>query len=335
MPLIQSRDSGLAAAGKPFVAYGFNYAGPTGSNGTFSFNSATPAEMSRYVAGMDRARELGANTLRIYLQLFDFIKRRNGQVEERERALANLNRVLDAAQRLGLYLDVTGNLVWVPGSAPKWYDRLPFASRWLVQARFWSGVSSVAAQSPAILCYELTSEPAISTNARTWYTGRLGGLNFVQRIVKDAGERDPATLARQWISALSGAIRRNDPRHLIGVGLLPSTGGAFAPTNVAGSLHLLLVHLYPKNGRVAHAEQILRAFAAPGKPVILGETFMLQDDATTQTRFLLSSRRYLSGFLSFIRPFNKKGGRSQHSPLRRSNLREFLSVKHQLLSPVD
>jgi hypothetical protein len=333
MPLVQARGSGLVAAGRPFVAYGFNYAGPVPASRVFSFDRAGPERMRRYIAGMRRARDLGANTLRIYLQLSDFIKRTtDGRVEGRPRALANLRRVLRAAERLGLYLDVTGNLVWVPGSAPRWYNRLPYTGRWLIQARFWGLVSAVTAQSSAILCYELTSEPAIGTNARRWYTGRFGGLNFVQLIVRDPGGREPGALAHQWVTALSGAIRRNDPRHLIGIGLGSSTTGAFAPRNVAGSLDLLLVHLYPKSGQVADAERTLRRFAAPGKPVIIGETLTLRDSPSAQTRFLLGARRYASGFLTFLGSPGAERPSPQAIGVYRANLRGFLAIKRQLVA---
>ncbi len=331
MPPIRAHGSQLMADGHPFFAFGFNYAG-AGPGRFYSFRDRSPRTLGRYIDGMAAARRMGANTLRIYLQLFDFIQRHDGRVEVRGRALANLRRVLDAAQRLGVYLDLTGNLVWKPGSAPRWYNRLPFRARWLVQARFWSAVSRAAAASPAILCYELTSEPAIAAGAPRWYAGGLGGFNFIQYVVRDAGTANPGALAREWIRDLRGVIRRNDPHHLIGLGLLPSTSGPFGPRNVAGLLDVLLVHLYPETGHEAQAQRVLRAFASSRKPLLIGETFMLHSNAATQRRFLLASRPHVSGVLSFLPPSGTARNRSEKkaAALYRANLRTFLSVRDRL-----
>ncbi len=333
MPPIRAHGSQLMADGHPFFAFGFNYSG-AGPGRFYSFRDRSPGALGRYIDGMAAARRMGANTLRIYLQLFDFIERHDGRVELRGRALANLRRVLDAARRLGLYLDLTGNLVWKPGGAPSWYNRLPFRARWLVQARFWSAVSRAAAASPAILCYELTSEPVIAAGAPRWYTGSLGRLNFIQYVVREAGTADPDALAREWIRDLKGVIRRHDPHHLIGLGLLPSTRGPFGPRNVAGLLDVLLVHLYPETGHEARAQRVIRAFASRRKPLLIGETFMLRSNAATQRRFLLASRPYVSGVLSFLSPSQGGSARSRAergaSALFRVNLRTFLSLRDRL-----
>jgi hypothetical protein len=204
--------------------------------------------------------------------------------------------LLKRAERLRLYLDITGNLVW--RSPPAWYDNLPEQVRWAVQARFWRAVARTAAGSPAVLVYELTSEPVIERSDR-WYGGEFGGYTFVQRIVRESNGRDPSRLARRWIRRLRASIRKHDKRHLIGLGLLPNTTGPFGAANVAGLLDVLLVHEYPDEAHIDEAILRMREFAVQHKPVILGETAPLQATPSTWRSFLCASRRYLNGYLSF------------------------------------
>jgi hypothetical protein len=332
LPLVKAKGNELRNGKQSFIAFGFNYSGRFGAQLPYSFASPRKREFRIYLNGMRQARRLGANTLRVYLQLFDFIHRDGGKIRIRRRARDHLRYVLAAAERLHLYLDLTGNLVWIPNSAPSWYDQMSAEQRWLVQARFWRGIARLAEPSSAVLCYELTSEPAITTSSPSWYTGSFGGLNFVQLVVKDAGESDKASLAREWITTLTAAIRSRDRRHLISVGLLPFTGGPFAPGNVADLLDVLIVHIYPRTGKEADALQTAQSFAAPGKPLILGETATLRDDSETQKQFLLDSRPYFDGFLSFYR-----SGERTHpattlaEAIQKQILEDFLSVRSELL----
>ena len=107
---------------------------------------------------MREARSLGANTLRVYLEIKAFMK---GPTEPEPRTFDALSALLEKAERLRLYLDLTGNLVW--RAPPAWYDELPEQARWAVQARFWRDVARTAGSSPAVLVYELTSEPVIGS----------------------------------------------------------------------------------------------------------------------------------------------------------------------------
>jgi hypothetical protein len=334
MPLVHARGADLRAGGHPFFSYGVYYLGPASLFPAYSFRDPRESHLRRYILGLRSAKGLGANTARIFLQLFDFVHRSHGHLRVRKRALARYSRVLEAAQRMRLHLDVTGNLVWFPDEAPAWYDRMPARERWQVQARFWRAVARVSAPSNAVLCYELTSEPWVAADSDHWYAGYFAGYYFGQYIVRHAGDRDPARLARQWIRTLTAAVHRHDRRHLVGVGLLPFQTGAFAPQEVARALDLLLVHVYPETSQASSAVATVRGFAAQGRPLILGETFMLHDDRDTQDRFLLGSRPYLDGAWTFFnghgpnwRPRDDAAGIAYHR-----NIVEFLNLRDQLLA---
>jgi hypothetical protein len=331
IPLVRAKGSHLVAGGRRFVAFGFNYAGRHGSQPLYSFADPSTRRLRGYVDAMRRARRLGANSMRIFLQLFDFIHRSRGRIHVDQTALAHLREVLGAAERLHLYLDLTGDLVWVPGSSPRWYDTMPARARWRVQARFWSAVSRVAAPSPAVLCYELSTQPRIGADSPTWYKGPPGALNYTQFVVKHAGNRNPEALARAWIRTLSRAIRANDSRHLIGIGLTPALKGPFGPANVAPLLDLLLVHLYPRTGHEAASLYTAGLFAAQSKPVILGETAILHDDRATQGNFLVRSRRFFDGYLSFFYGHRPQQAKRLRGLLKNENLAQFLALRLKLM----
>lgn len=291
-PEVQRHGADLVAGGERFRAWGFNYGIGDRYPILSYFDRPTKRRLQTVVADMREARALGANTLRVYLEIKTFM---NGPNEPRPRALAALATLLDEAERLRVYLNLTGNLVW--RAPPPWYDALPEQARWAVQARFWRAVARTAHDSPALLVYELTSEPIIA-DGEGWYCGELGGYTFVQRIVREVAGRDPAELARSWIRLLTASIRAYDSRHLIGIGLLP-LGGPFGGANVADLLDVLLVHEYPEGGKEDQAISLVREFAAHGKPVILGETAPLFAGGDTWRAFLSGSRSVLDGYLFF------------------------------------
>jgi hypothetical protein len=286
----QGRD--LVAAGEPFRVWGFNYGLGRRYPILRYFDRPTERRLARVVADMRRARVLGANTLRVYLELGAFMK---GPQQPRQEALGALAALLDKAERIRVYLDLTGNLVW--RTPPAWYDALAERARWAVQARFWRSVAQVAKRSPAVLVYELTSEPVIA-DADDWYCDEMDGYAFVQRIVREAAGRDGSALARGWIRLLKGAIRTHDRRHLIGLGMLPFEG-PFGAANVADLLDVLLVHEYPEDGREAEAMGLVREFAAHNKPVVVGETAPLLGTPQTWHSFLTGARRFVDGYLFF------------------------------------
>jgi hypothetical protein len=211
---------------------------------------------------------------------------------------------------------------------------MPARERWHVQARFWRAVARVGAPSNAVLCYELTSEPWIAADSDVWYTGQLGDYYFGQYIVRHAGDRDRGRLAREWIRTLTAAIHRHDRRHLVGIGLLPYTHGPFAPREVARTLDLVLVHVYPETAAAGSAISTVRTFAEHARPTILGETFMLHDDRATQDRFLLGARPYLDGAWTLFDGHGPRWRPRQDDPAGAAyhrNLVEFLNLRDRLV----
>jgi hypothetical protein len=327
MPRISAHGSRLYAGARPWRAWGMNWGVGDHAPVIAYFDDPTAAHLSVLRAELQTAKEMGANSMRIYLQL--------GQVmatptQPRQQSLTALRRLLALAQSQDIYLDITGDLVWQPSLAPAWYGALGWKARWHVQAQFWKAVAHAAATSPAVLCYELTSEPTVA-HTPGYYYGQIGHWWFVQSIATDQA-RHADTLARAWTRLLGQAVRSQDDRP-VGIGLLPSTTGPFAPANIADLLDILIVHEYPTTGHAPAAVSLIRSFAASHKPVLIGETFMLSDDAPTQEEFLTGASRYLTGAFEF---FDGRDPTTIHvqsisDAVYQVGLEQFVALRHALL----
>lgn len=324
-PAVRAVGTALLVGDRPFHAYGFNYEFGGAHPEIDYVDDPTRARLLRLRGDFAEAARLGANTLRIFLELHDFMA---SPTRTRPSALHALRDVLGEARRAGLLLDVTGNLAWHAERSPAWYDALSDAERWRVQAVFWRAVAAVAARSPNVLCYELTSEPVVA-DADVWYTGVLVH-HYVQYIVRELRGRDPDRLARQWTKLLRDAIRSVDRRHLVSIGMLPLRGGAFDPANVADLLDLVTVHVYPDAEGAAAATALVRYFAIRHRPLLLGETFGL--DRAKLESFLLGARRWLDGSLSFYdgRAPEDVGRTTMTDALYRANLVSYLGLRSSL-----
>jgi hypothetical protein len=308
---ITAHEDRLWRGDEPFHVYGYNL-GPRAwrwlCNCTPATRGAAPLsfrpfdEPSRHglrslSRDFARARRHGANTIRIYIELGQVMRT---LTRPRVRTLHALDALLRVAERRGVFLDITGNLVWRPARAPRGYDQLSYRARWEVQARFWRFVAGIGARSPAVLAYELTSEPVI-INGGAWYHGLLGGYWFAPNVARDVAPSNADAAARAWLRYLTRSIRSVDSRHLIGLGMLPWAGDwPFAPGNVASLLDVLFVHSYPADGQVRKEVEVIREFSASGKPVVLGETYPYAGSLETQRRFLVASAPYVRGQLSFF-----------------------------------
>lgn len=284
----------LVADGRPFKAVGFNYTyGPSHPNAMY-FDRPSKRRLLGIRRDFRKASEAGVNTMRIFLELPTFMV---SPTQPRRAALKALRRVIAEAERHGLYLDITGNLVWHAGRRSVWYDGLSEEERWAVQARFWRHVARVAAPSPAVLVYELTSEP-VTCEPPEWYSGFYGDHFFAQCMVRHDVGSEAYRRARRWFATLKRAVRREDSRHMISVGILPLADNPFGYDNLADVVDVLVVHEYPAPGEAGSSVDVLRRAARHDRPLLLGETFSY--DAETYERFLRAAAPVLDGSLTFF-----------------------------------
>jgi hypothetical protein len=294
MPRMTVRGDRLYAGARPWRAWGMNWGVGDHEPVIDYFNNPTTRNFGVLRSELRTARAMGANSMRIYVQLGQVMAT---PIQPRQRTLTALRRLLALAQTEGIYLDITGDLVWQPSRAPAWYGGLTRQQRWQVQARFWKAVAHAAADSPAVLCYELTSEPIVAPTPGYYY-GQMGEWYFVQSIAIAAGT-EANRLARAWTRLMARSVHAEDDRPVT-IGLLPLTTGPFAPANIADLLDMLVVHDYPTTGQAPQAIALIHRFAAAHKPVLLGETAILSDDAATQQAFLTGAATDLVGAFEFF-----------------------------------
>jgi hypothetical protein len=290
-----------ASSGGQFIPWGFNY------DRDYKFRLLEDyweAEWPTVVEDFREMKQLGANVVRVHLQLAKFM---DAPDRLNEHALECLARLAKLAEDTRLYLDLTGLGCYRKQEVPAWYSGLGERERWQVQARFWEAIAERCAGSPAIFCYDLINEPIVPAGKRgpgDWLTGELGGFNYCQFISLDQAGRPRSDIARQWVAQLAGAVRKHDQRHLITVGLLPNSletssfASGFVPRKIAEHLDFICLHVYPKTGHLKEDLELLQGFAVR-KPVVIEETFLLSCTAPELRQFIEGSKECAAGWIGF------------------------------------
>jgi hypothetical protein len=284
-----------------FLAWGFNY--DHDASGRL-IEDYWDREWPTIVGDFKEMKDLGANLVRIHLQVAKFMK---SPQEPQPNALAQLERLLRLSEQTGLYLDLTGLGCYHKQDVPQWYDSMSESERWNVQAAFWQAIAKVCAQSPAVFGYDLMNEPILpgaNQKETNWLTGELDGMYFVQRLTLDLAGRTQEQVARKWVDQLVTAIRSQDQRHLITVGVIPwnlvfpGAKPLFYAPEVGRGLDFVSVHFYPQKGEVTKALTALAAFKL-GKPLLVEETFPLACSVEELDAFIDGSRPMADGWLGF------------------------------------
>jgi len=293
----------LEKSGQRIVFWGFNYDRDDAGR---LLEDYWADEWDTVAADFREMKDLGANVVRVHLQLGKFMTTAEQPNAESLRRLGKLVRL---AEQTGLYLDVTGLGCYHKKDVPPWYDGLDESARWDVQARFWTAVATVCKDSPAIFCYDLMNEPVVggAGEKNDWLPGKpLGDKHYVQRVTLDPRGRTPQQVARAWVEKLTVAIRAVDDRHLITVGVIPWTQvwknakPIFYAPEVHGPLDFVSVHFYPKKVPLEESLAALKAYDV-GKPLVIEEIFPLEAGIEETEQFINASRTQagVDGWISF------------------------------------
>ncbi len=284
---------------RPFRAWGFNY--DRDDSGRL-LEDYWAAEWETVAEDFQEMKALGANVIRIHLQLARFMEAAD---TPNRASLQRLAALIQLAEESGLYLDITGLGCYRKEDVPPWYDALDESERWTVQARFWKEVAQAGRNSPAIFCYDLMNEPVVGgeDSGPGWLPGEpLGGKYYLQKLTRQKRGRSDQEIARDWVQTLATAIRAVDSRHMITVGVIPwglvfkGAKPLFYSREASGPLDFVSVHFYPKD--VDEALSVLRDFQI-GKPVVIEEIFPLQTSIERTEEFIQKSRSWVDGYLSF------------------------------------
>lgn len=289
-----------ATTNEPFVVWGVNY--DHDDSGRL-LEDYWVDEWSTLEEDFREIRALGANVVRIHLQLPKFMDTADLPNAE---SLTQLARLVRLAETTGLYLDVTGLGCYHKQTVPEWYDKLDEAARWDVQVHFWQAVAKTCKGSPAVFCYDLMNEPILAGNKieTEWLGGELAGKYFVQRITLDLAGRTREEVARLWVEKLTTAIRAVDDQHMLTVGVIPwahvFTGAKplFYAPDVGKPLDFVSVHFYPKKGEVEKALEALKVYEV-GKPLVIEEMFPLSCSIEELETFIKGSQSFADGWIGF------------------------------------
>lgn len=274
----------LEPSGKKYIPWGHNYA----SVDILERLAKDPARVEREFAEMKAA---GTTVARIHPELPRLL---SGPDKANPKGLAELQQLLKIAEKTGIYLKITGLASYKIKDRAAWYDSLKEPERWDAQAFFWETVAKTCAHSPAVFAYDLVNEPAaVGKLADGWYMGKMGEVEFCQRLSLDPGERTSDDIFSQWTKRMVAAIRKHDQTHLITMGMLPFPG---AYKTAAEQLDFVSPHLYPKTGKVDEELKLLQKFDW-GKPIVIGETFPLSCGVEDERDFLLRSREFAHGWI--------------------------------------
>ncbi len=291
----------VADTSQTFVPWGFNYLGVFGGLAEEEWH--TDSGWARIERDFHVMKGLGANVVRWHLQFPTYML---GPDQVDSSQLDRLRKLLALAHQTGLYLDLTGLNLFRKERIPAWYDALSEEERWSVQARFWEAIASTCAGDSAVFCYDLMNEPVIgapSDKEHPWVTGYLGGFYFVQRISHNRSQCPQVEVAAAWVNQLAAAIRKQDKRTLITVGVIPWSfvwRGAkpiFYSEMTNKSLDFVSIHVYPKSGNLSNELEALKAYAV-GKPIIIEEIFPLECSIKELDQFIDSARSDVVGWVS-------------------------------------
>ena len=274
----------LHPSGDRYIPWGHNYA----SVNIMEHLANDPARVEREFAEMKAA---GTTVARIHPEMPRILV---GQDKADPHALDQLRKLLKIAENSGIHLMITGLACYKINERMAWYDSMDEQDRWKTQSFFWETMARICAESPAIFAYDLINEPAaVGKRVDGWYMGRMGDVEFGQRLSLDPGERNGDDIFCEWTKRMVAAIRKHDKTHLITMGMLPFPG---AYKTASEPLDFVSPHLYPKTGKVDDEIKLLKTFDW-GKPIVIGETFPLSCDADDERDFLIRSRDFAHGWI--------------------------------------
>lgn len=291
-------------SGATFTPWGYNYFRDENYRLLEDYwNDDGPQGWAKFERDFREMKRLGANLVRLHLQFAKFI---DAPGRPNQQNLARLAKVIDLAEDLGLYLDITGLGTYRLKDVPAWYRNANEKEHWALQAQFWEAVAGVCANRPAVFAYNLMNEPLATASKQPsgqWTNPTaLNGQTYVEYINLDPAGRRPSETARAWIRQMTAAIRKHDQRHIITVGLIwinnanPEMWSGFPPKEIAPELDFLAVHIYPEKSKVNVALDSLRRYQV-GKPVLVEESFPMKCSPDEWREFLENSRSLAHGWL--------------------------------------
>lgn len=280
------------STGLTFTPWGHNYGpaqGPGGATRLMDDIWLTPSGFAEVVSDFRELQLMGANTIRIHPQLNKFMSDPTTLVPA---AFDRLERLAAVAEKLGIYLDVTGLGAWrktdnnLPDTDPApdaddWLSSPNEELRWHAQEIWWQETARRLKDRTSIVYFNLMNEMVAVTTSEWCGSDFAGsGLCFVQTVSLDLAGRTQSQVLRSWITRMRAAIAAGDPTP-------PTTASNLLFNNAAVTGDLddaTMVHTYvryddPATSVDEGAADInaIKAKKVAGKPMVLEEFFYLLD----------------------------------------------------------
>ena len=205
----------LDPSGDRFIPWGHNYA-------SVDLLERLVNDPKRVVREFAEMKAAGTNVARIHPEMPRLL---TGPDQVDPQSLDQLKRLLAIAEAAGIRLKITGLASYKIKDRMAWYDSMDEQDRWKTQAFFWETIARTCVESPAVFAYDLVNEPgAIGKQADGWYLGKMGEVEFCQRLSLDPGSRNGDEIFHDWTNRMVAAIRKHDQTHMITMGMLPFPG---------------------------------------------------------------------------------------------------------------
>jgi hypothetical protein len=309
-------DGFVTASGRPFFPWGWNYVGPVARDPIATGVVVPEDYWYDHFDVIDRvlgihADYFGSTACRFHLQLGSFM---SSPTAVNQAAVTQYRRLLDTAEKRGIYLDITGCNAYVSTATPAWYDALSEPDRWAVMATYWAALAKASVDSAAVMCFNLKNEPQVwtvaSAKAESYYSCPFAGYRFIERINVDAHDprdghlRTGREIAASWIREMASAIRAVYPRALVTWGgtapAMLIEGAGFDPVSLGDHVDFFTYHTYPRGngdgkGTLDAEAANVERLASHGKPLVIEETFILRDSIADQSSFLHQIKRNVAG----------------------------------------
>lgn len=255
---------------RPLKLKGFNY-----FPRDFAWTEFEQWPMDRVDFELGKARELGANTLRVFIREDAF----GGPQADWSRQ-EGFRKFVALARSRGFYL-VVGLFDGLRKSPDPGWDAWPSAGtpEEAQDKAFLSAVVGAWKDEPAILAWDVYNEPDyVSETEYQWDAHRANRLD--------------------WLARMAAETRRLDPNHLItiGVALAGSNMQPAGGLTVTGLVDFVSIHYYLRNYRDKSLETVLRELRAQTrKPLLVEEagqpTITGFGDDAEQARFISDTMR--------------------------------------------
>src|SRR5262249_50943271 len=172
----------VTESGAKFTPWGYNYFRDEKYRLLEDYwNSDKPDGRPKFERDFHEMKRLGANVVRIHLQFAKFM---DAPGKPNEENITRLEKVIDLAEEIGVYLDITGLGTYRWKAVPACYNEGNEKDGWAMKAEFGEAIAKVCANRSVVLNNTLMNEPLATTSKQSKWTNpnEKNGQTYVEFI---------------------------------------------------------------------------------------------------------------------------------------------------------